>query len=166
MTMTHCFVRILIELAFEMLCDKVMVSIQSLIMVDEPYYNEPGYEREQGTEKGERKNLAYSNVVRYGNVRYAMLGQLQSPPVGFEVVLRRHFFLKRGSVIETCDRWVAEANNTEGLKPDYTGLVMDHNPTIVSKFQKGEYPKMLASDVAQLKEELAKLDGSILEEEE
>ena len=134
-------------------------------MIDEPYYNEPGYEREQGTEQGERKNLAYSNVVRYGNVKYAMLGQLQDPPLGFETVIRRHFFLKRESIILTTERWMFESNKTDGIKADYSGLVMDHNPTIVAKFQKGDYAKMLAEEVAQLKEELEKLDESVLEEE-
>jgi len=144
---------------------QVMVSIQSLIMVDEPYYNEPGYEREQGTDKGEKKNLAYSNVVRYGNVKYAMLGQLRNPPLGFEAVVKRHFFLKRESIVVCCDKWVVEANDPDGLKADYSGLVMDHNPTIVAKFHRGEYPKLLSAEVAQLKEELEKLDEGVLEEE-
>ena len=32
---------------------QVMVSIQSLILVPQPYYNEPGYERDMGTPKGD-----------------------------------------------------------------------------------------------------------------
>jgi len=144
---------------------QVMVSIQSLIMVDEPYYNEPGYEREQGTEKGERKNQGYVNVIRYGNVKYAMVGQLRDPPLGFESVVCRHFYMKRDHIIATVDQWLAEATDRDGPKADYSGLVMDHNPTIVPKLQKGDYASLLAEEVAILKQELEKLDESVLEEE-
>lgn len=42
-------------------------------MSEEVYFNEPGFEQESGTEEGERKNEGYSNVVRYCNIRYAMI---------------------------------------------------------------------------------------------
>ena len=43
-------------------------------MSEEVYFNEPGYEHEQGTPAGEQKNDAYSNIVRYCNVKFAMTG--------------------------------------------------------------------------------------------
>jgi hypothetical protein len=36
------------------------VSIQSLILVPEPYFNEPGYEQEIGTEAGEKHSAEYN----------------------------------------------------------------------------------------------------------
>ena len=39
-----------------LLCWQVLVSIQSLIMVDEPFYNEPGYEQRAS----EAQSNAYS----------------------------------------------------------------------------------------------------------
>lgn len=42
-------------------------------MSEEVYFNEPGFEHELGTEEGERKNEGYSNIVRYCNIRYAMI---------------------------------------------------------------------------------------------
>jgi ubiquitin-protein ligase len=44
---------------------QVLMSIQAIIMSEEVYYNEPGYEHEAGTTEGEAKNEAYSNIVRY-----------------------------------------------------------------------------------------------------
>ena len=38
---------------------QVLVSIQSLILVPEPYYNEPGYERNYGTTTGKRIDRIY-----------------------------------------------------------------------------------------------------------
>jgi len=105
-------------------------------------------------------------VIRYGNVKYAMVAQLQQPPSGFQAVVRRHFFLKRDLILACVARWVDEANSADGSKVDYSGLVMDHNPMIVPKFQKGDYAKLLTEEVAILKEELGKLDESVLEEED
>jgi len=42
-------------------------------MSEDVYFNEPGFEGEQGTEEGEKKNEAYSNIVRYCNIKYAMI---------------------------------------------------------------------------------------------
>ncbi len=39
---------------------QVLVSIQSLIMVEDPYYNEPGYEGSMGTEDGKARSEEYS----------------------------------------------------------------------------------------------------------
>jgi baculoviral IAP repeat-containing protein 6 len=39
---------------------QVLVSIQSLILVPEPYFNEPGYEQEIGTETGRRHSNDYN----------------------------------------------------------------------------------------------------------
>ena len=42
------------------MCWQVLVSIQSLILVPEPYFNEPGYEQEIGTEAGEKHSAEYN----------------------------------------------------------------------------------------------------------
>ena len=39
---------------------QVLVSIQSLILVPEPYFNEPGYEQEIGTEAGKKHSFEYN----------------------------------------------------------------------------------------------------------
>lgn len=42
-------------------------------MSEDVYFNEPGFEGEAGTPEGDAKNEAYSNIVRYGNVMFAMI---------------------------------------------------------------------------------------------
>ena len=42
----------------------MLVSIQSLILVDEPYYCEPGYEGQMHTDQGNRASKAYSLNIR------------------------------------------------------------------------------------------------------
>ena len=41
------------------------MSIQSLIFVDKPYFNEPGYERMIGTEQGEKESADYNQKIRF-----------------------------------------------------------------------------------------------------
>jgi len=43
---------------------QVMISIQSLIMVPEPFFNEPGYERDIGTSKGDAASEQYNAHIR------------------------------------------------------------------------------------------------------
>ena len=42
---------------------QVLVSIQSLIFVEKPYFNEPGFERTMGGE-GEEKSRVYNRDIR------------------------------------------------------------------------------------------------------
>merc|ERR1719359_1606943 len=49
---------------------QLLISIQSLILIDRPYFNEPGYERNQGEEMSEKYNRAYQNIVKWGTVKY------------------------------------------------------------------------------------------------
>jgi hypothetical protein len=102
-------------------------------MSEDVYFNEPGFEGEAGTEEGERKNEAYSNIVRYCNIQYAMLDQIRNPSKGFETVIRRHFYLKRDEIMKEVTRWIKMA---EVRDASYTGLINDHNSSWCSQFKK------------------------------
>eukprot|EP01101_Sappina_pedata_P003776 TRINITY_DN1529_c0_g1_i5.p1 TRINITY_DN1529_c0_g1~~TRINITY_DN1529_c0_g1_i5.p1 ORF type:complete len:803 (-),score=225.46 TRINITY_DN1529_c0_g1_i5:223-2610(-) len=71
---------------------QVLVSIQSLILVPEPYFNEPGYESHMKTEKGQATSKEYNLERRLATIRFAMLGQLESPPSSFKKVINAHFY--------------------------------------------------------------------------
>ena len=83
---------------------QVLISIQSLILCAEPYYNEPGFERLYGTPQGDSESLKYSEEVFRNNLKYAVVGQLTNPPEGFEDVVRAHFYLKRDFLLEVNTR--------------------------------------------------------------
>jgi len=95
-------------------------------MSEDVYFNEPGFESEAGTVEGEKKNEGYSNIVRFANVKFAMLGQLKNPPRGFESVVKRHFYVKKFEIIKEINHWVELASKHDAA---YTGLVHDHNYT-------------------------------------
>ncbi|KAJ3610431.1 hypothetical protein NHX12_022523, partial [Muraenolepis orangiensis] len=57
---------------------QVLVSVQSLILVSEPYFNEPGYERSRGTPSGTQSSREYDGNIRQASVKWAMLEQLRN----------------------------------------------------------------------------------------
>jgi hypothetical protein len=126
-------------------------------MSEEVYFNEPGFENEAGTPDGEKRNEGYMNIVRYGNVKYAMLGQLKKPSKGFETAIMRHFYIKKAEILTDIYQWVDRADQVEAL---FTGLVSDHNHNIAKEFQKTKtkYREMLQAAVKELEDELHKLD--------
>ena len=92
---------------------QVIVSIQSLIMVDEPYFNEPGYERDIGTERGKQNSIDYNDTIRYETVRIAMVDMLRNKPPEYEDFITEHFKMKKDEIIMTVSKWVDESKNKE-----------------------------------------------------
>ncbi|EJT97519.1 hypothetical protein DACRYDRAFT_84483 [Dacryopinax primogenitus] len=82
---------------------QVLISIQSMILCDEPYLNEPGWEAQRGTAASGR----YSANVRRMVVHTAMMGNLKNPPEPFGDVIRTHFRLKARSLRTQLNKWLA-----------------------------------------------------------
>ncbi|RDB22602.1 Baculoviral IAP repeat-containing protein 6 [Hypsizygus marmoreus] len=81
---------------------QVLISIQSMILCDEPYLNEPGWAGSAGT----AQSRAYSANVRRMVVKTAMLGNLKNLPDPFGDVIRTHFRLKARSIRTQLDDWL------------------------------------------------------------
>lgn len=132
---------------------QVFLSIQSLVMDNEVIQKEPGYEDYSVMDAA---NAAYTAVVRYNNVKYAMRKLVQSPPAEFQSVIHRHFALKRAEIAATCEKWVSEAESQSDFSSvDY--LVLDHNLHTISKFQQKGYANRLRKQVDRLRAVLATL---------
>lgn len=117
---------------------QVLISIQSLIFVERPYFNEPGWERSQGTPEGERASAAYNARVRLNTLKVAILphlkayaqgnkGAMESAPSAplpggkgkksstappspsvFSEAIRVHFQRKARDLTEIMQRWLEE----------------------------------------------------------
>ncbi|KAL0949942.1 hypothetical protein HGRIS_009968 [Hohenbuehelia grisea] len=83
---------------------QVLISIQSMILCEEPYLNEPGWASNGGTPQ----SAAYSANVRRMVVKTAMLGNLKCPPEPFEDIVRTHYRLKAQSIMKQLDEWLAK----------------------------------------------------------
>jgi ubiquitin-protein ligase len=100
---------------------QVLISIQSLILVEQPYFNEPGYEREINTEKGKIKSDNYNDNIKVQNIKWAMTNQILNPPKDFEEVVKEHFRLKKDNIIKTTQEW--ENNCSSKYKIEMSNVI-------------------------------------------
>ncbi|CAF1058543.1 unnamed protein product [Adineta ricciae] len=138
---------------------QVLVSIQSLIFVPEPYFNEPGYERTRGTATGTSQSLEYDANIRQATVRWAMLEQLRNPPACFTDVIRRHFFLKRNEIIEQCETWIRELQETSSTEKRVSSSINQHLSSLIRHTNdlKKEFARLTPPDDLTIPSELSNL---------
>ncbi|XP_070564188.1 probable ubiquitin-conjugating enzyme protein 17 [Ptychodera flava] len=101
---------------------QLLVSIQSLILVSEPYFNEPGYESQIGTDHGQQNSQSYNQGVRVNNIKYAILSQLRNPSPAFEGVIKTHFRLKREKILQEAETWLQSTPNDGQLREQIDNL--------------------------------------------
>ncbi|GJE87521.1 ubiquitin conjugating enzyme family protein [Phanerochaete sordida] len=126
---------------------QVLISIQSMILCDEPYLNEPAWASCAGT----AQSKAYSANVRRMVVRTAMLNNLKNPVEPFEDVIRTHFRLKARSITKQLDEWLEE-DDGRGLNSD-GGMPHSHGGTPRASSSGNGFRE----DVEELKSLLARL---------
>jgi ubiquitin-protein ligase len=90
---------------------QVLVSIQSLIFIEEPYFNEPGHERSMNSEHGKKASKEYNKNIKFNNLTWAMVDMLKNPPKGFESVVKTHFKLKGNKILSEVNKWSTDITN-------------------------------------------------------
>ena len=98
---------------------QVMISIQSLILVEQPYFNEPGWEREMHTPKGKINSDNYNEEKEPHTINLAMICMLKNPPNGFEEIVRTHFKMKKDEIINRTLIWEQNAKKNAGIIKNY-----------------------------------------------
>lgn len=101
---------------------QVLVSIQSLIMVAEPYFNEPGYDSLMGTPDGKYASETYNHNVKNQTVRLAMIEMLKFPPADFEDVVKTHFRIKRKRIMQDIEDYLLLHPTQFALAKSYKSL--------------------------------------------
>jgi len=94
---------------------QVLLSIQGMILIGDPYFNEPSVEKMRATSEGAATSAEYNFGVQLNTMRWAMIAHLRRPPPGFEQVVRHHFRLLRGRIMRTAARWLAAAADLAGV---------------------------------------------------
>ena len=69
---------------------QLLVSLQGLVLVDKPYYNEPGNEKHAGTLEGEQQARSYNENAKLLALQ-ATISAAKRPPAPFRAVLVEHF---------------------------------------------------------------------------
>jgi len=111
---------------------QVLISIQSLILVEHPYFNEPGWEREMHTKSGKLKSFEYSDNIRLETIKLGMIDMIKNSPQSYEEFIKQHFIMKQKEIYETIEKWIEETidrkkdmtkayNELQKLINDYEG---------------------------------------------
>jgi ubiquitin-protein ligase len=98
---------------------QVMISIQSLILVEQPYFNEPGWEREMHTPKGKLNSDNYNEEKQPHTINLGMINMIKNPPNGFEEVVYNHFRMKRDEIINRTLIWEQNAKKNGNIIKNY-----------------------------------------------
>lgn len=104
---------------------QLLVSIQSHILCSDPYFCEPGFDKEIGTAEGTRKSAEYNENVRALTAQYGILAPLKrkTPHPVFANVIAEHFSRKAKLIKEQLDAWT---KTTKGL----TGFAREIRPLL------------------------------------
>ncbi|KAA1471451.1 hypothetical protein DENSPDRAFT_837440 [Dentipellis sp. KUC8613] len=86
---------------------QVLVSIQSMILIDLPYFNEPGYGM---ADPKNPQSIAYNNRTRLQTVRWAMVEWLKNEPRNglWSDVIASHFTIRQAAIRKTIHAWAAK----------------------------------------------------------
>eukprot|EP00960_Hanusia_phi_P029300 747873-Hanusia_phi.AAC.5 len=76
---------------------QVLVSIQGLVFVKKPYFNEPGLPECPSTT---RSSHMYSRMVEYHTLDKAICNQILKPPQDFREVVLQHFKTKKEAILK------------------------------------------------------------------
>lgn len=92
---------------------QVMISIQSLILIENPYYNEPGWEKNLGTEFGKQQSNIYNQNLYPNTIKFAMIDMIRNPPDSFKDVIKYHFKFKKDEIIKRITNWEHNSDKTK-----------------------------------------------------
>jgi ubiquitin-protein ligase len=88
---------------------QIFMSIQSQILVEQPYFNEPGYEKSINTSNGQKNSDEYNEKIMQYTLNHAMIGLLENIKSGkypeFNDVIHEYFAYHKYSIINTLNIW-------------------------------------------------------------
>ena len=85
---------------------QLLVSIQGLILVREPYFNEAGYEKQRGAQQGSENSRMYNEMAVLKLVQ-SMTKLLRNPQQPFQDEISEHFREAGGKLTARLLRWKA-----------------------------------------------------------
>ncbi|EPZ36056.1 hypothetical protein ROZALSC1DRAFT_28547 [Rozella allomycis CSF55] len=93
---------------------QLLLSLQALVLVREPYYNEAGYTKYQGTDEGQVASIRYLENAFLGSVK-SILHILNHPPSNYEALVK-FYYIDCGNlekVIQRCEALVHSSQEHE-----------------------------------------------------
>ncbi|XP_071620097.1 (E3-independent) E2 ubiquitin-conjugating enzyme isoform X3 [Heliangelus exortis] len=84
---------------------QVLISIQGLILVNEPYYNEAGFDSDRGLQEGYENSRCYNEMTLIRVVQ-SMMQLLRRPVEVFEHEIREHFRCSGWRLVSRIESWL------------------------------------------------------------
>lgn len=84
---------------------QVLISIQGLILVNEPYYNEAGFDSDRGLQEGYENSRCYNEMALIRVVQ-SMTQLVRRPPEVFEQEIRQHFSTGGWRLVNRIESWL------------------------------------------------------------
>ena len=107
---------------------QVLVSIQGLILVSEPYFNEPGYACQKGTPQGDKKSREYNEMVLLENLT-SLTRLAENPPPLFHNEVREHLNETWNSLSRRLEYWASNKQLTSNKCWDEKCKTLGENVT-------------------------------------
>ncbi|KAB5584456.1 hypothetical protein PHYPO_G00107740, partial [Pangasianodon hypophthalmus] len=84
---------------------QVLISIQGLILVNEPYYNEAGFDSDRGLQEGYENSRCYNEMALIKMVQ-SMTQLLAQPVEVFQQEIREHFCTSGWRLVQRLESWL------------------------------------------------------------
>jgi baculoviral IAP repeat-containing protein 6 len=92
---------------------QLFMSILAMIFVDDPYFNEPGFQNTKGTAQGDVSSNAYNTNIRYYTLKHAVREMIESPPAEFATACTEHFKALWSCLREEYATWITREPSAE-----------------------------------------------------
>ncbi|XP_052265648.1 (E3-independent) E2 ubiquitin-conjugating enzyme-like isoform X2 [Dreissena polymorpha] len=118
---------------------QVLVSIQGLILVKEPYYNEAGYERQRGTQQACENSRMYNEMAILKLVQ-SMTKMAVSPPHVFVQETKSHLKNHAQRMIDRVEAWIVCSTSSRETDISNQAPLSLHNDQGQEKLASGNEP--------------------------
>lgn len=108
---------------------QVLISLQSMVFVSEPYFNEPSLETTLGSPQGTEASRTYNEEIRSSTLRWAIHDAMRCPDKCMRDVLRHHFSMKKREILEQARSW---GNQSQAVKQHSDKLVQEYDKLLQS----------------------------------
>uniref|UniRef100_A0A8C3B1L2 (E3-independent) E2 ubiquitin-conjugating enzyme n=1 Tax=Cyclopterus lumpus TaxID=8103 RepID=A0A8C3B1L2_CYCLU len=98
---------------------QVLISIQGLILVNEPYYNEAGFDSDRGLQEGYENSRCYNEMALIKMVQ-SMTLLLQHPVEVFKQEIQEHFVSNGWRLVHRLDAWLELNDGAERAQASHT----------------------------------------------
>ncbi|KAL6150952.1 hypothetical protein ACJQWK_10911 [Exserohilum turcicum] len=100
---------------------QVLISIQAMILCEEPWYNEPGREVGYHQSTAGSPSERYNQKLQGDTIRYALLEWLEKPPGLWKDVVAHHFTQHGDAILKRVEEWANDIEKQPLKRSQRTG---------------------------------------------